>query len=277
MPLGSSPVMMQEITSLLAQYGLAFVFLNLFLEQAGVPVPAIPTLMVAGALAVGGGPAVPAVVAVAVLGSLLGDLIWYIAGRIYGFRVLQLLCRISISPDSCVRQTETRFVRWGAPSLVLAKFVPGFATVAPPVAGALQLPLGPFLAYSTIGATLYAALAAGAGMFFYREIDWLIGRLAAMGIYALFVLALALGVFIAFKWWERRRFFKVLRMARIPVPELRTLMDQGRNPLVVDVRSASARSLDPRRIPGALAVDIEKIDEHLSGLPPDRDIILYCA
>jgi membrane protein DedA with SNARE-associated domain len=269
--------MMQEITSLLAQYGLAFIFLNLFLEQAGVPVPAVPTLMVAGALAVGGGPAVPAVVAVAVLGSLLGDLIWYVAGRIYGFRVLQLLCRISISPDSCVRQTETRFVRWGAPSLVLAKFVPGFATVAPPVAGALKLPLGPFLAYSTIGAALYAAIAAGAGMFFYREIDWLIGRLEAMGVYALLVLALALGVFIAFKWWERRRFFKVLRMARIPVSELRALMEQGRNPVVVDVRSESARSLDPRRIPGALAVDIEKIDEHLSGLPPDRDIILYCA
>jgi membrane protein DedA with SNARE-associated domain len=269
--------MMAEITALLAQYGLAFVFVNLLLEQAGVPVPAVPTLMVAGAMAVGGGPAVSAVVAVAVLGSLLGDLIWYVAGRIYGFRVLQLLCRISISPDSCVRQTESRFTRWGAPSLVLAKFLPGFATVAPPVAGALQLPLGPFLAYSTIGAALYAAAAAGAGMFFYREIDWLLGRLEAMGIYAIILLAVALAAYIAFKWWDRMRFFKALRMARMPVPELRSMMQAGHDPLVVDVRSASARSMDPRRIPGAVAVDIEKIDEHLSGLPPDRDIILYCA
>ena len=269
--------MMQEISSLLAQYGLAFVFFNMFLEQAGAPVPAVPTLMVAGALAVGGGPAVSAVVAVAVIGSLLGDLIWYMAGRIYGFRVLQLLCRISISPDSCVRQTEMRFVRLGAPSLVYAKFVPGFATVAPPVAGALQLPLGPFLAYSTIGAALYAGIAAGAGMFFYREIEWLLGRLEAMGIYALVVLGLALAVFIALKWWERRRFFTALRMARMPVAELRALMEQGLEPVVVDVRSAGARSLDPRRIPGAISVEMEKIDEHLSGLPPDRDIILYCA
>ena len=269
--------MMQEITALLAQYGLAFVFLNMFLEQAGVPVPAVPTLMVAGALAAGGGTTVSAIVLVAVLGSLLGDLIWYVAGRIYGFRVLQLLCRISISPDSCVRQTETRFTRWGAPSLILAKFIPGFSTVAPPVAGALQLPLGPFLAYSTIGAALYAASAAAAGMFFYREIDWLIGRLEAMGIYALFVLVMALAAFIGFKWWDRKRFFKALRMARLPVPELRALIDEGHAPVVVDVRSASARSLDPRRIPGALAVDIESIDEHLAGLPPDRDIILYCA
>lgn len=269
--------MIAEITALLMQYGLAFVFLNLFLQQAGVPVPAVPTLMVAGALAPGGGPAVSAIVAVAVLGSLLGDLIWYVAGRIHGFRVLQLLCRISISPDSCVRQTETRFARWGAPSLILAKFVPGFATVAPPVAGALKLPLAPFLAYSTIGAALYAGLAAGAGMFFYREIDWLLGRLEAMGIYAIIVLGLALAGFIAFKWWERKRFFKALRMARMPVSELRSLMEAGHDPLVADVRSASARSMDPRRIPGALAVDIEKIDEHLSGLPPERDIILYCA
>lgn len=157
--------MLAEITALLAQYGLAFVFVNLFLEQAGVPVPAVPTLMVAGALAVSGGPTVPAIVLAAVAGSLLGDLVWYVAGRMYGFRVLQLLCRISMSPDSCVRQTEARFTRWGAPSLILAKFVPGFATVAPPVAGALQLPLGPFLSYSALGAALYAAAAAGAGLF----------------------------------------------------------------------------------------------------------------
>jgi membrane protein DedA with SNARE-associated domain len=269
--------MMEQLTALLTQYGLLFVFANVFLEQAGAPVPAVPTLMVAGALAVSGGPSLTMIVAISVVGSLLGDLIWYVAGRIYGFRVLQLLCRISISPDSCVRQTETRFTRWGAPSLVFAKFVPGFATVAPPVAGALRLPPGPFLAYSTIGAALYAAIAAGVGMFFYREIDWLLGRLEAMGVYAVIVLALALAMFIAFKWWERKRFFKALRMARLPVPELRAMMEQGRDPLVVDVRSAGARSLDPRRIPGAVAVDIEKIDEHLSGLPPDRDIILYCA
>ena len=269
--------MMAEITALLMQYGLAFVFANLFLQQAGVPVPAVPTLMVAGALSLGGGPTLPVIVLAAVAGSLLGDLIWYIAGRLYGFRVLQLLCRISISPDSCVRQTETRFTRWGAPSLILAKFVPGFATVAPPVAGALQLSVGPFLAYSTIGAALYAVAAAGVGVFFYREIDWLIGRLEAMGIYALIAIGLALAVYIAFKWWDRMRFFKALRMARLPVPELRRMMEAGHDPLVVDVRSASARSLDPRCIPGAVAVDIEKIDEHLSGLPPDRDIILYCA
>src|SRR5437868_11827717 len=121
---------MQEITGLLTQHGLAFVFINVFLVQAGAPVPAVPTLIVAGAFAMGGAMSLPSILGVAVIASLLGDLIWYLFGRLYGLRVLQLLCRVSISPDSCVRQTEDRFLRWGAPSLMVAKFVPGFATVA---------------------------------------------------------------------------------------------------------------------------------------------------
>src|SRR3954471_5781210 len=150
--------MIDEMTLLRAHDGLVFVFVNVFLVQAGVPVPAVPTLMVAGALSAGSGPALPAILGVAVIGSLLGDAIWYAAGRIYGMRVLQLLCRISISPDSCVRETETRFVRWGPVSLIIAKFVPGFSTVAPPLAGALRVKSGRFLFYSALGAALWAGL-----------------------------------------------------------------------------------------------------------------------
>ena len=269
--------MMEQLTALLTQYGLLLVFVNVFLVQAGAPVPAVPTLLVAGALAVGGGPSLPMIVGVAVIGSLLGDLIWYVAGRIYGLRVLQLLCRISISPDSCVRQTESRFMRWGAPSLVIAKFVPGFATVAPPLAGAMRVTLGPFLGYSAISAALWSGVAAGAGTLFYRQIDWALAKLSEMGVYALILLAIALALFIAEKWWERRRFFLALRMARISVEALNKLMQEGHAPVVVDVRSNSAREIDPRRVPGSIAVDIDNIDAHLAELPPDRDIILYCT
>lgn len=268
---------MHEVTSLLAQYGLAFVFINVFLVQLGAPVPAVPTLMVAGALAVGGGMSLPAIVAVAVAASLLGDLVWYVIGRIYGLRVLRLLCRVSISPDSCVRQTEDRFLRWGAPSLMFAKFIPGFATVAPPLAGALRVKLAPFLGYSSVSAALWAGLAAGAGMLFWRQIDWALAKLEQLGGYALMLIGAALVLFIAAKWWQRRRFFQVLRMARISVDELYRLMEQGHEPVVVDVRSEGARSLDPRRIPNSVAVDMDKLDEVLPQLPPDRDIILYCT
>lgn len=268
---------MEQMTSMLAHYGLAFVFLNVFLVQAGAPVPAVPTLMLAGALAAGGGLSLPVIIMVSVVASLLGDLIWYGAGRIYGFRVLQLLCRISISPDSCVRQTETRFQRWGAGSLIAAKFIPGFATVAPPLAGALRVKLAPFLVYSAISAALWSGLAAGAGMLFARQIDWALAQLARMGGYALMLIAAALALFIAFKWWERLRFFKALRMARISVEDLYRLMQEGHAPIVVDVRSVSAREMDPRRIPGSIAVDIDNLDANLADLLPDRDIILYCT
>ncbi len=269
--------MMEQLTALLAQYGLVLVLVNVFLVQAGAPVPAVPTLLVAGALAMGGGLSLPMIIVVAVAASLLGDLIWYVAGRIYGMRVLQLLCRISISPDSCVRQTESRFTRWGAPSLIFAKFIPGFSTVAPPLAGALRVKLGPFLGYSAISAALWSGLAVGAGMLFHRQIDWALAKLTEMGVYALVLLGAALVLFVAVKWWERRRFFKILRMARISVVELYRMMEEGQAPVVVDVRSASAREIDPRRVPGSITVDIANLDAHLAELPPDRDIILYCT
>jgi membrane protein DedA with SNARE-associated domain len=269
--------MIEQLTALLVQYGLLFVFINVFLVQAGAPVPAVPTLMIAGALTTGGALPLPGIIAVAIVGSLLGDLIWYAAGRRYGLKVLQLLCRISLSPDSCVRQTETRFTQWGAPSLIIAKFVPGFATVAPPLAGALQVKPWRFVLYSTISAALWAGVAAGAGRMLNRQIDWALNRMDEMGANALILIAAVFVIFIAYKWWERQRFYKALRMARISVKELNDLIAQGHAPVVVDVRSASAREIDPRRVPGSVVVDIADLDARLGDLPPDRDIILYCT
>ena len=109
--------------------------------------------------------------------------------------------------------------------MLLAKFVPGFATVAPPLAGAMRISCPSFLGYSAIGAALWAGAAALAGRLFYRQIDWLLTQLASMGVYAGVLLAVALALFIGHKWYERRRFFKVLRMARISVDELYRLME----------------------------------------------------
>ena len=128
---------MEEMTSLLTQHGLALVFANVLLTQAGVPVPAIPILIVAGAFVSQGQIALAPLILVSVVASLVGDTLWYAAGRRYGYRILRTLCRIAIEPDSCVKQTETIFERWGAPSLMLAKYVPGFSTVAPPLAGTM--------------------------------------------------------------------------------------------------------------------------------------------
>lgn len=268
---------MEQMIGLLAQYGLALVFANVLLAQAGVPLPALPMLIVAGALVRDGQLSLMPVLLVAVAASLLGDLPWYAAGRIAGYRVLRVLCRISIEPDSCVKQTESKFERWGAPSLLIAKFVPGFSTVAPPLAGAMHLTLPSFLIYSAAGALLWAGAAVVLGMVFHTQVDHLLKWLSDMGALAFVVLALVIGFYLAAKWVERRLFMRVMRMARITVDELKTLMADNAPLKVLDVRSSTARKVDPRRIPGAVPVDIAASQPDIGELTPEHHIVVYCS
>jgi membrane protein DedA with SNARE-associated domain len=126
------------MNDLIAHYGLALVFVNVLLTQGGAPVPAVPTLILAGAWTVHGDLGPAGIVGVSVAATLLGNVPWYFAGRRYGYPVLRALCRISLEPDSCVRRTEEVFGRRGAMSLVAGKYIPGFATIAPPLAGAMR-------------------------------------------------------------------------------------------------------------------------------------------
>jgi membrane protein DedA with SNARE-associated domain len=247
---------MEEITSLLAQYGVTLVFANVLLTQIGVPVPAVPMLIVAGALAHEGQLSLPLLLGAAVAASLLGDTPWFVAGRAFGNRAINLLCRVAIEPDSCVKQTENVFERWGAASLVVAKFVPGFAIVAPPIAGAMRLAVTPFFIYSAIGAALWAGVALAIGVLLHAQVDQVLGWLAGRGAWAVPVIGLALGLYIAVKWIERVLLIRFLRTVRISVDELQELMTRPEQPVILDARSAAARRLDPRRIPGARAVDI---------------------
>src|SRR5262245_2092987 len=203
---------MEEIAGTLVEYGLWLVFGNVLLTQLGAPVPAIPTLIVAGALAQQGHWHAALVVALAVVASLIGDLPWYYAGRRYGYRVLNTLCRISMEPDSCVRQTEDVFTRWGPPSLMFAKFIPGFATVAPPIAGAMRLPLAAFAGYSAIGAGLWAGVPVLAGVLFHAEVGFVLERATAMGGYAALVIGGVAAFYIGAKWLERYLFLRFMRM-----------------------------------------------------------------
>ena len=262
---------------LIAQYGIALVFANVLLEQIGLPIPAIPTLIVAGALAAEGELSPSAIFGVAFAGCMIGDVLWYLAGRRYGRRVMTFLCRVSLSPDSCVRETEVRFERWGKLTLVLSKFIPGLSTVTPPLAGAMRLGWWSFLLLNGLGVIIWAGVAIGAGMAFHTQINELILRIEGLGTLAAGAAGALLGGYIALKWWERRRFYKMLRIARIGVDELRALMDGNKRPVVVDVRSPGSRGLDPRFIPGALAMDVAEVERRLEQLPADREIIFYCT
>jgi membrane protein DedA with SNARE-associated domain len=268
---------MEELTGPLTQYGLALVFANVLLTQSGVPIPAIPTLVVAGAFVTQGEIALAPLVLVSVIGSLIGDSLWYAGGRRYGYHVLRTLCRVAIEPDSCVKQTENIFERWGPSSLMVAKYVPGFATVAPPLAGALRLPLRLFLPYSAAAALLWAGLPIALGAFFHTEVERALEWLASMGAGALAVVAAVVLLYIGVKSVQRYLLIRFLRMARIGIEELRRLMAQETRPVVLDVRSATARSLDPRRIPGAIWVDIAMPEAALAGVSADRDVIVYCS
>lgn len=262
---------------LIEQYGLALVFANVLGERIGLPIPAAPALIFAGALAADGKVSALGVFAVAFIACMIGDAAWYVAGRLYGRRVMRLLCRVSLSPDYCVRQTETRFARWGGLTLVLAKFVPGLSTIARPLAGALRLSWPIFLTLNGLGTVLWAGAAIGAGALFHTEINVLLARLTSLGATAIVVLGLLLAIYVAVQWWRRRRFYRMLRVARISVDELHEMMDREQRPVVVDLRSAVGRELDPRCIPGALTIDLANVAERLEHLPPDCEMVFYCT
>jgi len=268
---------MEEMTGPLLQYGLALVFANVLITQLGAPLPAIPTLIVAGAFAREGHWPAALVVGIAVAASLIGDLPWFYAGRRYGYRVLNILCRVAMEPDACIRQTENVFERWGPPSLMFAKFVPGFATVAPPMAGAFRLPLAPFLGYSAVGAVLWAGAAVAVGVIFHSQVEQAIQWIAEMGGTTMLVVGAVAAVYMAFKSLERRLFMRFLRMVRITVDELHELMQRHPGPVILDARSAAARRLDPRRIPGAVLVDAGTPALQPGQYPMERDVVIYCT
>jgi membrane protein DedA with SNARE-associated domain/rhodanese-related sulfurtransferase len=260
-----------------SRFTLGVVFLNVLLEQLGLPLPAVPTLVIAGALAADHKLPAAALYALAVTACVLGDSAWYLAGRVYGGRVLNLLCRISLTPDSCVSQTQTSFERWGAKALVVAKFVPGLSIMAPPLAGAMRMRFARFSAFSALGGALWVGAALLAGVLLKSQIERLLPRAAGIGGAALLTILLLLGAYILFKWWQRRRFYRALRMARISVAELHDQMSRDAAPLVVDVRSPTAVALELRRIPGALHVPVQEVERHMGRFARDREVILYCT
>ncbi|MDE2297098.1 MAG: VTT domain-containing protein [Burkholderiales bacterium] len=266
---------MELLIHLISEYGLLFVFFNILAQQLGAPLPAYPVLMVTGALAARGQLNLAALLGTAVGACLLADTAWFLIGGWMGRRVLRLLCRISLSPDGCVRQTESIYTRFGAPSLMVAKFVPGFATVATAMAGAMRIRRRPFLMFDAVGATLWAGVGLALGWLFASAIEEIIHTLAELGKWGLTLLAVATALYVTWKWWQRHRFNVQLRMARVSVDSLAELLDRGERPLIVDVRSAAAR--EDGRIPGAILALGDALAPELLAHPKDAMVIVYCA
>jgi membrane protein DedA with SNARE-associated domain/rhodanese-related sulfurtransferase len=254
---------------------LPFVFLNVLLEQGGIPIPAYPTLLVAAALAASSSYRPYQIVAVAVAAALIADLLWYLMGRRLGYRVLGTLCRVSLSPDSCVRRTRSLFTRYGPASLAFAKFVPGFGLLATALSGASRTPLRIFVAFDLLGALLWSSLAVILGVAFRTAIDDVLTVLTDLGKWGLLLIVVALACYVFAKWWQRWRFMQQLRMDRISVDELRALIAEGRAPVILDVRPALHRN--DGVIPGAVPIDVDDSVPITVTLLQDSEVVLYCA
>ncbi len=274
---------MHLLRLLIEQYGLLLVFANVLLLQLGLPLPAYPTLLTVGALAAAGLYPPAAVIAVAVAASVIADLLWYRAGSRSGRRVLSLMCRLSLSPDSCVRQSESIYERFGPPSLLVAKFIPGFAAIATAMAGVVRTRLASFVVFDALGAMLWSATAVALGWFFRDAIEDVLAALESAGRWGLLLLGAALTVFVAAKAWQRFSFKRRLHWPRIEVDELAALLASDRAPLIVDVRSEGSHA--QHRLPNAVRVDsgadasalATQLDRALASARAETEVVVYCA
>lgn len=242
-----------------------------------MPLPATPALLAVGALAavgkIDGGLALALIVAA----CLLADLIWYGLGRRHGSRVLRLLCKISLEPDSCVRRTEDVFIRYGVRTLIVAKFVPGLSTVAAPIAGVIGVGLPRFVTYSALGSLLWGGTWTGLGYLAGDAVKQVADQGGRVGTVAAIALAVAGVGYVVTKWIKRRRFLRELRIARISQDELKRDLDAGTPTLIVDLRSDLDVAATPYVIPGALRIATEELERRHAEIPRDRDVIVYCS
>ena len=267
---------MQHIISVIEQHGLLIVFLNVLLAQGGVPLPAFPTLMTAAALVTQSRYQVPEIILAGVSGSMIADLAWYWGGKRYGRRILGLLCKISLSPDFCVRQTETVFAKAGPWSLLFAKFFPGLTTISVAMAGVTKMSLPAFFLLNGIGALLFVSVAVVIGVIFQDAITDVLFILADIGKFGVLAILAVLGLYLLARWWRRQAFIRQLHMDRITVEELRGLIDEGRKILILDVRPKEART-QHGIIPGAVPAHPEDIDPVVTTYSRELEIVVYCA
>jgi membrane protein DedA with SNARE-associated domain/rhodanese-related sulfurtransferase len=268
---------MDDVTQFLIRYSSLVLFAAVFAEQVGLPVPAIPVLLAAGALAGAGQMNLGMAVGLGVAACLVGDFIWYYLGRYRGRHVLNLLCRISLEPDSCIRRTETFFGRHGMWSLVSAKFIPGLSTVTPALAGLFGVSVERFLLYNGLGAFLWIVAFIALGYLFSDQLEQIAAQAAHFGGSLVALIVGALALYIVYKYVHRQLLLRKLRIARITADQLKQMMDNGHEMMIVDLRQPLDLQVDPYTIPGALRMAVEELEHRHHEIPRDRDVILYCA
>jgi membrane protein DedA with SNARE-associated domain len=257
------------------RFGYALVFVWVLAEQAALPIPSIPLLIAVGALVRGERLNAAVALASCAAGSLIADSVWFYFGRRRGKRVLRFLCRISISPDSCVRKTEKAFQRYGLNTLLVAKFVPGLNAVAAPLAGDSGIGVMRFIVVDTLGILIWSGAYIGIGYLFAGQLELAFDYVERLGSGLLIVAAGLFAAWIFWKWTQRRKLLKQLDVDRITPEELRERMDAGEALYIVDVSGGPEN--EPASLAGALRISPEELAAAPDRIPRDREIILYCS
>lgn len=268
---------MTELWGFLLRHGYGLLFAAVLVEQFGAPVPAVPFLLVMGALAGLGHYSFGLSLLLSVAACVAADFLWFELGRRRGDAILAFLCKLSLEPDTCVRRTSGTFERWGPATLLIAKFVPGLSTVAPPLAGSAGLSSWRFLLFDAAGASLWAGSALLAGALLRREVERLFEWFPHFGSGLLFLLLAPLLAWLAWKLWQRSRAMHLHRVARISPADLRARQLSGHATFVVDLRAPHSITRDAARIPGAVLLAPHQLDEHLRDLPRGAHLVFYCT
>jgi membrane protein DedA with SNARE-associated domain/rhodanese-related sulfurtransferase len=268
---------MSEIYDLLVRHGPVILFLVAFIDRIGIPLPSAPWLLAAGAMAVAGKINWLTALVAAAFGGLLADMIWFYLGRHFGKSVLGFLCRISFEPDSCARRTQNLYTRYGMRGLVASKFIPGLSTLAPPLAGNSGISTPRFFFFDGLSSMLHAACLILVGVLFSRQLEQIINALVGLGNSAVGVIAGLAALYISYKYFQRCRLLRELRMARITVDELHQQQEAGEKPMILDLRPHIELEQDPSLIRGAIHMTMDEVEQRHQEIPRDRDIILYCS
>jgi membrane protein DedA with SNARE-associated domain/rhodanese-related sulfurtransferase len=268
---------MNDLLQFVVRHGYALVFAWVFIEQAGLPIPSAPLLLAVGALAGTRQMNLGLAMTLAVVAAIVSDATWYGLGRRNGVRVLQLLCRISLEPDSCVRRTQVSFGKNGARVLLVSKFIPGLNAMAAPLAGIIRMGWRRFILFDMAGSLIWVGAFTVTGYVFSGELERVAANAAYLGEWLFVLLLAAFGGYIGWKFYNRRRFLRKLRIARITPEELKEKIDAGEDVIIVDLRHALDFEAQPETIPGALHMDAADLEEAYDIIPRDREIVLFCA
>jgi membrane protein DedA with SNARE-associated domain len=184
------------LVELFARYGYAVVFVGVFLENTGLPVPGETVLLAGAALAQFGRLSLWGVVPLAIAGAILGDNLGFLLGRRGGRQLaVRFGPRIGLSAPR-LAQFDQFFARHGARTVFLARFITGLRVVCAVLAGGSGMRWSTFLAYNATGAVVWSLAVAGAGYslaYSWARLERWVGA-AGLAAFVVFALVLAGGV-----------------------------------------------------------------------------------